>query len=943
MVGTQKVAHNMSQSGDDDEQPSASRARHRRRPRYEQPGAPVLLHRHVPSYTLTNDGTHAVPPKPNWEARAPPELALARSQKLERRRRRDQAFPGHCAPFGAAAWGLQDGAQQQQVDGDNKKKKSRLKYYGLAQNEADEELIVPSICRNVPPSPADFGNCLLAMPCRCRSKSVSIPSNRDDGSSETSNQRQAHCRTTWFVVHPSGHRLDAIAVTRIRLPQEEPITGGATNTTTDAASVTGNEIVIGERILQITMCGSNKGWDTGEDDTGRRRILLVRTQTRCLVVECAWVDTAPQGDCNGGGHYSLSVISSVEYFGNGAHQGGLLGFAPIHVAASPYTTGTSGHAPAVFALLSHSTLPPSMELHGMLPETSAAPKQNVVHRAILYNSSNGGTASRRMEPSVHQHSIDKLCLMSQVEFSRSHPMVLWASGRSSVMHKPSLYHHGKAAKMFKRPASGRGTNLYAIDLRSNEAALVFNPSHAERMVDGLHSISAILPDQRREHRVFVQSISAGSKVWEIDDRMPDKSLCSWALPGLCDDWGVAGRRGGLYGFGSLLAQPVVATQEEGSHVRDLPLFGLSKSYGSGHLGLYQRPEVYPRFCTQTFEASCNSENAGNSGFALSSSFVLPDASENIFNYGLAVFEANAESFLSSGEIATMFGQECSSETRDALCVISMTSRGDIYGHALVDSSDTIKRVARSFDAVRPGVCAIPIAPEKDHSEDASEGSIGDGIRWKLCNDYPIPSSAILPQTTSKDDMRPSITFNRRLIPSNTDKRKYAETKRKTNAGMLNDDAEALPLTQYERGLISDTSNLGGGVTKTVRFTGADGSLAHCVDSSVQAAQLDKDKDSPFSVDDSHATISIDTEKSCTVITGKIRESTESDEESDIQYDEEMELSKSILSKCQGDWAKPKGKVQSAEGSRGRGQRLPVSSRHVLKSTGSSDDEQFGSI
>ena len=907
----------------------------------------------MPSYTLTNsdEDACAVPPKPHWEARTPPELALARSQKLQERRRtrrtRDQAFPGHCAPFGSnlAAWGLEDGAQQhqqqqQQVD-DAKKQKSRLKYYGLAQNEAHEELIVPSVCRNVPPSPADFGNCLLVMPCRCCSKSASIP-NQDDSSSETNKQQHHH--RTWFVVHPSGHRLDAIAVTRIRLPQEEPINGGATNDATTSRVIT-NKIVIGERILQITMCGSNKGWDVEEDDTGRRRILLVRTQTRCLVVECTWVD-APQGGCGGGGHYTLSVIISVEYFGNGAQQRGLLGFAPIHVAASPYTTGTSGHAPAVFALLSHSTLPPSMELHGILPEMSATPKQNVVHRTIVYNSSNGGSASRRMEPSIHQHTIDKLCLISQVEFSRSHPMVLWASGRSSVMHKPALYHHGKAAKMLKRAASGRGTNLYAIDLRSNEAALVFNPSHAERMVDGLHSISAILPDQRREHRVFVQSISAGSKVWEIDDRMPDKSLCSWALPGLCDDWGVAGRRGGLYGLGSLLTQPVVATREHASesksHVRDLPLFGLSKSYATGHLGLYQRPEVYPRFCTQAFEASHNSATAGNSGFALSSSFGLPDASENISNYGLAVFEADAGSFLSSDKIATMFGKECSSETRDALCVISMTSRGDLYGHALVDSSDTIKRVARSFDAVRPGVCAIPI-PEKDQSEDASEGSIGDGIRWKLCNDYPIPSSAILPQTTSKDDMRPSITFNRRLIPANTDKRKYAETKRKTNAGMLNGDLEFLPLTQYERGLISDTSNLDRGVTKTVRFTGADGTLAHCVDSSVRMVQSGKDSDTTFSVDSSHASISIDTEKSLSVITGKARESTESDEESDTQYDEEMELSKSILSKFQGDWAKPKGKVKSMEGSRSRGRRLPMSSRHLPKSAGSSDDEQIGSI
>lgn len=89
-----KVTHNMSQSADDgdaDASPpaadaAASRRRHRHRPRYEQLGAPTLLHRHVPSYTFDANNDHIIPPKPQWEAKAPLEIAQARSQKLEQRR-----------------------------------------------------------------------------------------------------------------------------------------------------------------------------------------------------------------------------------------------------------------------------------------------------------------------------------------------------------------------------------------------------------------------------------------------------------------------------------------------------------------------------------------------------------------------------------------------------------------------------------------------------------------------------------------------------------------------------------------------------------------------------------------------------------------------------------------------------------------------------------------
>ena len=1013
----------MSQSADDgdaDASPpaadaAASRRRHRHRPRYEQLGAPTLLHRHVPSYTFDANNDHIIPPKPQWEAKAPLEIAQARSQKLEqrrhaqaqsfvadrerlgrakmrhhagamlqlagrydeehyrelnqsqsqsqsqlqpsivtatkRRRRRDEALPEYCAPFGndLVAWGVEDDQQQRLLVGSTEEggmPKSRLKYYGLARNEAEEELIVPSICRKVPPSPADYGNCLLVLPCCCPSckSSQKKPGEEEEGENDSHN-----CRG-WFVVHPSGDRLDAIAVTRIELPRLAS-SGGKQN----KKKV---EVPIGERILQAVQCGMNKGWNDGEDGTNGR-ILLLRTQSRCLMVKCSWIDSSEssadtQGCC--GGHLSLSIATSLDYFGNRSRQQGVHGFAPIHVAASPYSTGTSTYAPAVFAILSHSTLPTSMERHGTLSESSAEPKQNVVHRVI--SNGNNYHSRRSEEPSIQLHTIDKLCFISQVEFTRSHPMVLCASGRSSVMHKPGLYHHGKAAKMMKRPLSGRGTNLYSVDLRSNDATVVFNPSHAERMVDGLHSISAVLPDQCRQHRVFVQSISAGSKVWEIDDRMPGKSLCSWSLPGLCDDWGVAGRRGGLHGWGTLLSQPVASVGRYGSaaesDTHDLPLLGLSKSYGTSHLGIYQRPEVYPRFCTQSFEASCHNASSGSSGFALGSSFPLPDVSENIFNCGVAAFKTSIGSFLKTTDIDTTLGKDYPGGIHDeALCIISLTSRGDLYGHALIDSYHSRPRIAQSFGAICPGGCAIPV-PEKaadeigDIGEDAL--SISGGFHWRLCNDFPIQSSGILPQPRSKDDVRPPMTFSRRLISSNTDKRKLSVKKFKP-IGLSAEVSELLPLTQYEREKSSDMGNQEqkstSRTTKKIKFTGSEGTLSHCSDSSLLVAQ--PGVVNPFSIDTAHTSLSVNTEKACSIISGKAqKDSASDDEESDAEFDEEMEFGQTSLTKFRGDWArgvaiKGKSKAQIAEGLRGPGRRLPMSSYRLAASTGSSDDEQIGSI
>ena len=106
---------------------------------------------------------------------------------------------------------------------------------------------------------------------------------------------------------------------------------------------------------------------------------------------------------------------------------------------------------------------------------------------------------------------------------------------------------------------------------------------------------------------------------------------------------------------------------------------------------------------------------------------------------------------------------------------------------------------------------------------------------------------------------------------------------------------------------------------------------------------------PFSIDTAHTSLSVDTEKACSLISGKAQKDSASDEESsDADYDEEMEFGQTLLTKFRGDWArgvaiKGKDKAQSAEVLRGPGRRLPMSSYRLAASTGSSDDEQIGSI
>lgn len=889
-----------------------------------------------------NGATNPTPPPPP----PPPPAAAAVGDYATRRRRRDQSFPEYCAPFGTnlIAWGIADEVDPTNVLGCNTStstgnknvndsRKRRCKYYGLAKDEADEELVVPSVCRDVQPSPADHGNCLLVLPCCCRS---------------CRSLRQHTFRGCWFVVHPTGERLDALSASRITLPRQN-VDKDVICSNSGGSS---NAVFLGERVLQVAICGANKRW--GQDCNGRR-LLLVRTRSRCIVVACTWVDSGANvrdGDhnCCSGGIYVLEKVTEIDFFasenGNFAQtpippvHADIQSFVPIHLAPNPNATGTNSSAPATFAVLSHSKPSPPLTEQGIVP-TSADPQQNMIHYAVV--------SDVWKTSSVKQYTIPSLRHISHVECTRCHPMVLWASARSSITHKPAI-HHKIITSGHRRPTSGRGSNLHTIDLRSCKPALVFNPSHSERMVDGLHSISSILPDCTQTHRVYVESISAGSKVWEIDDRMPGRSVCSWTLPGLCDDWGLTGRQSGLYGWGSILAQPVVIdmnntqTQTIQDQRQYLPLLGVSKSFGVGRFGMYQRPEVYPRFSTQALECSSFDMNSGNAGFALSSTFALADVSESVFNCGLAAFQVNVYSLLRKEDVQDMYGNE--TDVRNALCVLSMTNRGDLYGHALIGNTSG-QRAGRLFDGLPIGCCAVPV-PIRAASSTGGNARQND-IVWNLQNSFPTPSSAILPQViTPRDDERAFYEFHRRYIPSNVDKREPPKgklsRKKKAKEIEVRDDngKEIIPQTLYEldkskkkkrTDVKSDGKSTSESSSMAPVITTTNTTIQYCCDKggavshsvgvgsfvSVKPDGADNLKRQGIAVDPKHASVILDDEKTCKVAAAKNSQThlqNDTSDEEDTDQDQSMDLTSSSFHKFQRQWKSCAGAARDSRCSSG---------------------------
>ena len=149
------------------------------------------------------------------------------------------------------------------------------------------------------------------------------------------------------------------------------------------------------------------------------------------------------------------------------------------------------------------------------------------------------------------------------------------------------------------------------------------------------------------------------------------------------------------------------------------------------------------FQTQSIECCASPAlfELGQVSVAASSTFALPDVSDRIFTCGLAVFRSSWGHFLeaSNDQDNNVLGFHAS-DLSGVLCAVTLTSKGDIYAHNLLESHASYKR-SMTFDGLPVGGSLIPVPKSTVIDKSAYSWNC---LRISLQNDYAVPSHAILP-------------------------------------------------------------------------------------------------------------------------------------------------------------------------------------------------------
>jgi len=552
---------------------------------------------------------------------------------------------------------------------------------------------VPAIPRDDPNAPHLFGNCLLSFPCQCQAcaSAADADADGDDGN---------HQHPTPCLLHPVGALQDRVRLSFLSLPRGRRIFGQK-----EPRFSVPEELNMGDRIRQLEQCGS---------DPYR---VVVRTSQCVIVLSVKFVKPRREeplldGEC--WGNADLKLLHRIDHRTMWRSQAS---FRPIDVACQP-RYGVGGFAPSKIAVAYESSVG----------------DRNIIHHI------QAGEESLTSQ----KFSITNLREIYEIDFASHNPMILWAAALSYV--RPAL----TSSYTHKRPRIGHGSSLYSIDLRSKSntaATFQWSPSAEDFLPEGIHSISSLLTDWKKPHCVWVSSTSAG-KTWELDMRMPCRAVNTWSLPHTGDQVGATLPTTGLYGAGTLFVPPPPSSSSSfsnavqsgigGDHFSlSCPSLSVGKSPGTYGMHLYQRPRFEPRFQTRSIECTASPalSGLGAVSVATSSTFALPDVSDRVFTCGLAAFRRPFSTYLE----ATDHYEE--TELRSVLCAVSLTSKGDIYAHSMLESQAS-RRQSRNFDGLPVGCSILPIPGGKDTSFD-STGS-WNTLRISLSNDFPVPSQSVVP-------------------------------------------------------------------------------------------------------------------------------------------------------------------------------------------------------
>ena len=577
------------------------------------------------------------------------------------------------------------------------------------------------------------GNCLLLLPCSCSNCLQGIkqysPDNDDssdadstttDASQNGMSEEKCHFPNL-FLFHPMGQQL---SVSPLLLPygkesimnliksprlkssrQSYKYTYTAPKIREIVDSIQrGGKVDLGGKIMQVGGCfDCEKMLTQASVSRNSKKLIIVRTSTHCSVVSCEIMEQRGKYVMNKMnacyGYCSLKEVGRVDLRNerNGS-------FAPIDMAVNPQEPIPF----ARFVILSRS-----------LQRSSARDgKTNTLHQVRVSHDS----AAR-----IESHAISNVEDISRIIYTSEHPMLLWSAARGPTYN---FFYKGKRSQT---PMMGYGHSLYSIDLRTNQASFTWSPSHAEYMSEKIYSVNGIFPDSRRAHTVYVSSISAG-KMWEIDARMPARTISSWSLPNICEDFGANVTPAGLYGSGMMMTRPLEFPPTLNSREKQ-PIICMSKNPGSNGLHLYQPAASLPRFQTRNLEISSRPGIVGLPGIASSSFFPHPDSSEGVFSCGLAALYVPT-SLLVRGKDTRL--------PNKSLCTISATSNCDLYTHSLLKYAALSRNESVMFERLPVGTSSVPVPeslcsiPSRNTRMDSKHD-----LYLQVSNEYPLSSQAIL--------------------------------------------------------------------------------------------------------------------------------------------------------------------------------------------------------
>jgi hypothetical protein len=543
------------------------------------------------------------------------------------------------------------------------------------KTKAHQEL--PSIPRDDPNAPTLFGNCILSFPCKC-------------GVCTTGESRQE--TPVPCLLHPVGPLQDRVRLSFLVLPRGRRVAGHE-----EPRRHIPEELNVGDRIRQLEQCGSDP------------YVFVVRTDLHCTVFSVTFVKPRRELPLDKDECWGTVDLKRVHRIDRRTMWRSIPSYRPIDVACHP-KYGVGDFTPSKVAVAYESS-------NG---------ERNVVHHMEI--------GSECL--TVQKHAIANLQDIFEVDFSSHHPMVLWAAARSYV--RPALTY----GYLYKRPRIGHGASLYSLDLRSKDAATFhWSPSAEEFLPEGIHSVSGIHTDWSKDHCVWASSVSAG-KTWELDTRMPCRAVNAWSLPHMCDQFGSVLPPTGLYGAGVLFARPYSVDQQDfgrsSTHLPSGPMLSIVQSPGAFGLHLYQIPCYSPRFQTQSIECTMcpGLSKLGKLSVAASSIFPLPDVSDKVFICGLATFRMPVQNCCEPSSFSCLGYRE--DDLSGMLCAISLTNKGDIYSHTMLESNAS-HRQSKSFDCLPVGSSVMPVA-------DTNVSSAGpwNAVRISLSNEFPVPSQSINP-------------------------------------------------------------------------------------------------------------------------------------------------------------------------------------------------------